>query len=144
MLFYALDPWLAVRKFTAFAAKQQGEAASRAFVALEDWLNDGVPLAGPVARELLIGWYAENRPCRGLWRLAGRPVDPTRLTLPCLAVIPKEDRIVPPASALAVARVLPAATLLRPPAGHIGMIVGSNAKRTLWRPLAEWAAMVLD
>ncbi len=139
-LFYALDPWLAVRKFQGFAGREQEGTAARAFVALEDWLNDGVPLAGPVARELLVGWYAENRPQRGLWRLAGRQVDPGRLTLDCLLFVPQADRIVPPASALALTALLPRAQVRRPSAGHIGMIVGRNAKRGLWQPLADWAA----
>lgn len=139
-LFYALDPWLAIRKFSHFGTRRQEGAAARAFVALEDWLNDGVPLAGPVARELLIAWYAENRPARGLWRLAGERIDPSRLTLPTLVLIPNEDRIVPPASALALADALPKAAVMRPPAGHIGMIVGRNAKRSVWQPIAAWAA----
>ncbi len=143
-LFFALDPWLAIRKFTAFGSRDPDAKGTRAFVALEDWLNDGVPLAGPVARELLIGWYAENRPARGLWRLAGQRVDPRALGLPTLTVIPNEDRIVPPDSALALAEALPQAKVLRPPAGHIGMIMGRNAKRCVWQPIAEWAASSID
>ncbi|MEQ8653706.1 MAG: alpha/beta fold hydrolase [Kiloniellales bacterium] len=139
-LFYALDPWLAIRKFTAFAARDPDAPAAKAFVALEDWLNDGVPLAGPVARELLFGWYAENRPQRGLWRLAGRRVEPGKLELPTLAIIPHEDRIVPPSSALALAEALPNVTLERPAAGHIGMIVGRNAISSVWQPIARWGA----
>ncbi len=139
-LFYSLDPWLTVRKFIAFGAKSQKGASARAFVALEDWLNDGVPLAAPVAREVLSGWYAENRPARGLWRLAGQGVDPASIALPALVMVPNEDRIVPPASALALAGLLPNAALRQPPAGHIGMIVGRNAKRSVWQPLARWAA----
>ncbi len=138
-LFYSLDPWLTVRKFIAFGAKNPKGSAARAFVALEDWLNDGVPLAAPVAREVLAGWYAENRPARGLWRLAGQSVDPASITLPSLVMAPNEDRIVPPASALALARALPAADLRQPAAGHIGMIVGRNAKRSVWQPLVRWA-----
>lgn len=139
-LFYALDPWLAVRKFSAFGRRDQQSGAARTFVALEDWLNDGVPLAGPVAREVLTGWYAENRPARGLWRLAGRPMDPGRLALPSLAMIPEGDRIVPPSSALALAEAMPGLELHRPPAGHVGMIVGSKAVRHVWQPLADWAS----
>ena len=53
---------------------RQEQAEARDFVALEDWLNDGVPLALPVARECLGGWYGDNVPGRGqLARLpAGR------------------------------------------------------------------------
>ena len=48
----------------------------RLFVALEDWLNDGVPLAAEVARACLTEWYGENAPARGNWRIAGLAVDP--------------------------------------------------------------------
>ncbi len=38
----------------------------------------------------------------------------------------------------ALAREIPAATVIRPPSGHIGMMVGSQAPAGLWQPLAEW------
>ena len=108
------------------------------FVTLEDWANDGVPLAGPVARECLIGWYVLNRPARGEWRIAGEPVDPGAVTVPTLVVVPERDRIVPPASAGALAEAIPGARRMTPPAGHVGMVVGVGAESALWRPLAEW------
>ena len=55
-----------------------------------------------------------------------------------LVVVPARDRIVPPASAAVLASLLPQATRLTPPLGHIGMIAGSGAKAAVWRPLAEW------
>jgi polyhydroxyalkanoate synthase subunit PhaC len=139
-LFTVVDPFGVVRKFRGFAALEEDSPQARRFVALEDWLNDGVPLAAPVARECLAGWYAANTPARGAWRVADRPVLPERLTLPSLVVLPDRDRIVPPASAQALGRALPQAAQLRPAAGHIGMIVGRNAEARLWRPLADWLA----
>src|SRR5579862_280405 len=116
-LFASLDPGLALRKFLDFARLDPGSERANQFVALEDWLNDGVPMAANVARECLAGWYGENRTGRGRWRIAGHLVDPTRLALPALAVIPHQDRIVPPGSALALAKALPNAEILRPPTG---------------------------
>jgi polyhydroxyalkanoate synthase len=97
-----------------------------------------VPLAAPVARECLGGWYAENAPARGLWRIAGRTVEPGALELPGLALVPARDRIVPPDSALALAAAIPGAEILRPSSGHIGMVVGGRAAETVWTPLAAW------
>ena len=143
-LFAGLDPQLVLRKFLAFARLDPDGPKAAAFVALEDWLNDGVALSAPVARECLGGWYGENTPARGTWRVAGQAVDPRRLNLPSLCVIPAQDRIVPPASAQALAQAL-AGALLRPRAetlvprlGHIGMMVSAGAERQVWRPLAEW------
>ena len=70
--------------------------------------------------------------------VAGHKVDPASVDLPALVVVPHQDRIVPPASAEALAAALPNAMVLRPAAGHIGMAVGSGARRNLWQPLAAW------
>jgi polyhydroxyalkanoate synthase len=137
-LFAALDPLLVVRKFSRFATLPEGSAEERDFVALEDWLNDGVPLALPVMRECLGGWYGENTPGRGTWRIVGRRVVPSRIAVPSLVVIPAQDRIVPPASAEALAEGLPKAERLALTLGHIGMVVAREAPAALWRPLAEW------
>jgi polyhydroxyalkanoate synthase subunit PhaC len=137
-LFLGLDPLLALRKFSRFATLDPAAPEAEEFVALEDWLNDGVPLALPVARECLAEWYGANTPMHGAWRIAGTPVLPDRVTMPALVVVPARDRIVPPASAVALAEALPQATRLDPPLGHIGMIVGRQAETRLWQPLAAW------
>ena len=137
-LFLALDPGLSLRKFAGFAGLDPQSAAAEDFVALEDWVNDGVPLTGPVARQCLLGWYGENEPMRGRWRVGGEPVRPYRLRQPTLVVVPHNDRIVPPAAAAALAGLVPRAESLTPCAGHIGMVVGGKALSELWQPLAHW------
>ncbi len=138
VLFALLDPWGVAEKFRAFARLSPDSERARLFVALEDWLNDGVPLAAPVARECLGGWYGENTPPRGAWRIAGLPVDPAVLRLPCFVAAPGRDRIVPPESAEPLAAAIPGAVLHRPAAGHVGMVAGAAAERVLWRPLLDW------
>jgi len=140
MLFALLDPLTALDKFRRFAHMAPDGAQVEAFVALEDWLNDGVPLAGPVALECLDAWYGRNTPGTGAWRVAGAPVRPEGLSLPTLHVVPDRDRIVPPASARALAQRLPGSETLSPALGHIGMIVGGRARTEVWTPLAGWLA----
>jgi polyhydroxyalkanoate synthase len=137
-LFASLDPHLVVRKFLAFGRLDPAGRKARDFVALEDWLNDGIPLAAPVARECLGRWYGENTTARGQWRLAGTVVDPAALKLPTLCVIPAQDRIVPPASAAALADAIPGAERMTPATGHIGMVVSAQAETTVWQPLLTW------
>jgi poly(3-hydroxyalkanoate) synthetase len=138
-LFAGLDPWGIPAKFRAFARMDQASARAALFVALEDWLNDGVPLAAPVARETLGGWYGANTPARLAWRIAGAVVDPAALCVPAFLAVPHRDRIVPPASARAlVARLPPGAVLHEAAAGHIGMAAGTGAEAALWRPLLSW------
>ena len=121
-LFLSLDPFLAERKFIRFAGLDPEGEAARDFVALEDWLNDGVPLAAGVARECGGAWYRDNEPAHELWRVAGQAITPQHLDKPALVVVPRRDRIVPPRSAEALGAILPRATMLRPPLGHIGMM----------------------
>ena len=52
-LFASIDPMQTARKFLNFALLDPQNPKASVFVALEDWLNDGVPLAGPVAQECL-------------------------------------------------------------------------------------------
>ena len=136
-LFSALDPFAIPAKFRAFGRLDQGGARARRFVVLEDWLNDGVPLAAPVAREALAGWYGRNDTVRGQWLVAGLAVRPEGWAGPAFVAVPKRDRIVPPSSALPLA-AMPGATLHMAPAGHIGMVAGESAEAALWRPLARW------
>jgi polyhydroxyalkanoate synthase len=139
-LFAALDPFLVTRKFVRFAELSPSSQAAEDFVALEDWLNDGIGLAAPVARECLGGWYGRNTPQRGIWEIAGHRVRPAEVAIPALALIPQQDRIVPPASAQALADQLPNATAISPRLGHIGMVAGSRARTEAWEPLAAWLA----
>jgi polyhydroxyalkanoate synthase len=137
-LFAALDPNLAQRKFRNFVDLVDDEDATTTFVALEDWLNDGVPLTAGVAQDCFGGWYARNEPYRGKWRVGDVVIRPQDITIPSLVAIPAHDRIVPPGSALGLYKQLPAAYRLDPDAGHIGMMVGSKAEATLWRPIRDW------
>ena len=138
LLFAALDPYAIADKYRAFARTDPASARAEKFVALEDWLNDGVPLAAAVARACLVDWYGRNDPARGAWRIAGLPVRPEAIDLPSFVAIPARDRIVPPESAASLADRLPRAAVLRPAAGHIGMVAGSTAERALWLPFREW------
>jgi polyhydroxyalkanoate synthase subunit PhaC len=137
-LFALLDPWAVADKYRSFARLPPDGARARLFVALEDWLNDGVPLAADVARACLGEWYGQNAPARGLWRIAGLPVDPTSIAMPTFVAAPGRDHIVPPESARPLAQLIPGAVLHQPNAGHIGMAAGARAETSLWRPLLDW------
>lgn len=130
--FWGLDPARTVAKFADFAALE-GEAA-RTFVTLEDWANDGPPLAVAAARELFEDFFAADLPGRGEWQVAGTRIDPSRIEAPMLAIVSTSDRIVPQTSAAHAGERREVAQ------GHVGMVVGSRGKDVLWEPLAEWLA----
>jgi len=130
--FWSLDPERTVAKFEAFAAMAPDSAPARAFVALEDWANDGPPLAVAAARELFEDLFAADLPGAGRWRVAGAAIDPAGLAMPVLDVVSTSDRIVPAASAAGLGERLELAS------GHVGMVVGSRARAGLWAALDAW------
>ena len=137
-LFASFQPTQVMSKFTDFAALDPASIEARQFVLCEDWLNDGVPLTANAARECLGGWYGENLPGKFLWRIGDVTVDPRKLAMPSYVVVPGRDRIVPPESALPLAKLLPQATLHEPMTGHIGMITSPKAPQQVWGALMGW------
>lgn len=137
-LFAALQPAHAMRKFTRFALMDQTTDAARRFVLTEDWLNDGVPLTANVARECLSGWYGENLTGKLRWRVGDTVIDPRAVTAPTYVLVPGEDKLVPPESALPLARLIRNATLREPKLGHIGLLASATAPSLVWEPLAHW------
>ena len=142
--FISLQPFALLDKFMRFADMKRGSAQERAFVLIEDWVNEGVPLTGKVANTCLQGWYIDNITQKGAWRVLGKAIRPQDIKLPSLHVIPQNDKIVPPASAKALAQAMGGAmgkvTVLEPEYGHISMMVNSAARDKLWPALFSWLA----
>lgn len=128
--FWKLDPARTVAKYGRFGLLAPGSAEAQAFIALEDWANDGAPLTHAAGRELFDDFIGDDATGRGRWRVGGEVVDPARLRVPTLEFVSLNDRIVPAASSPR----LPNARTLG--LGHVGMIVGSRAREQLWEPLA--------
>lgn len=137
-LFYMGNPWIFHRKYQKFAALDQEGPEAADFVALEEWVNDGVNLTAAVAEECLLGWVTDNRLASGGWRVGGVAIDPKTLSLPVFAAIPRKDRVVPPACAEGLVAAMPQAHVHRPLCGHLGIMAGRGADRAMWQPLAEW------
>ncbi|GAK33674.1 alpha/beta hydrolase [Iodidimonas nitroreducens] len=136
--FISLSPDAALRKFSHFARMPQDGPDARLFVALEDWLNEGPPLAGPAATEVLRDWYVLNSPMRGCWQMGSEMVSARDYAGPVFCAVPQNDRIVPPQSALGLVAGFHPDHLVRPSSGHVGMIVGRRARTDLWMPLSKW------
>uniref|UniRef100_UPI002905EDC7 hypothetical protein n=1 Tax=Roseobacter sp. HKCCA0434 TaxID=3079297 RepID=UPI002905EDC7 len=134
-LFASLDPGLALRKFERFATLEGFDA--RLFTAVEDWLNDPVPVAPRVAEEVLADWHLDAALTRG-WQLMGGPVRPDAIACPTLSFCATRDTIAPPTNAEALPRAIPGARILRPDSGHVGMIVGADAARAVHLPLRKF------
>ncbi|MBB5710345.1 alpha/beta fold hydrolase [Sphingomonas xinjiangensis] len=134
--FWQLDPASTVAKFERFGRLPPASATARAFVALEDWANEGAPLTLGAASQLFGDFFTRDLPGTGGWQVEGRAVDPRALACPSLAFVSSTDRIAPASSAP------PADTIFETTLGHVGMVVGSRARAALWQPLADWLSAV--
>ena len=130
--FWSLDPGRNVSKFERFAELDPGSPQATAFVALEDWANDGPPIPQAAAREMFEALFRDDRSGAGEWRVGGSAMDPSRLACPLFNIVSTRDRIVPRETAIR------AGERLDLDQGHVGMVVGGRAVETLWRPLAAW------
>lgn len=137
-VFAAVNAGRALQKFSEFAALSDDSAKAELFVAVEDWLNDGIDMPQELAKTCILDWYGENRPGQGLWEVAGKAVDLRTMDIPALVVASLNDRLVPRDSSMAMAGLLPRAAVLEPQSGHIGMMTGSKAREQVWQPLAQW------
>jgi polyhydroxyalkanoate synthase len=130
--FWSLDRLRVVAKFAAFADLDPESDEARRFVALEEWANQGEPLPLPAARELFELMFLADCTGAGEWSVGGVRVT-NRLATPHLCFAARPDRIVPAASA-------PVDSPVIVDKGHVGMIVGSNARELLYEPIAAWLA----
>ena len=137
-MFYMTDPWVFEQKFRRFSDMQEDSRAAKNFIALERWVNDGVPMTAKAAKDCLIGWAQENNLALGKWKIDSKVIDPSKIKIPTFIAIPKNDHVVPKNCAMALAQLVPHAQVIHPGSGHVGMMVGSSAKRELWTPFLEW------
>jgi polyhydroxyalkanoate synthase len=79
----------------------------------------------------LVDWFRTNSMMRGALSVGGDPVSMSRVTVPTLVLVTDRDHIVPIASSLALTRQLPQAKVVRCPAGHVSMLMGSQSTRVL-------------
>jgi polyhydroxyalkanoate synthase len=137
-VFASLNPAAGAHKFGDFAAMDQESDAAKLFVAVEDWLNDGVDLPTGLASQPIFEWFIENRPARGQWYVGESQVNPKTLKCPSLILSSRRDRLVDFDTAASLRAWIPGSKLVDTQCGHIGMMAGKNAVEKVWQPLAEW------
>ncbi len=141
-IFMTIDPNLTSRKFSAFAEMAQESHEAKLFVAVEDWLNGGSDLPNRIVQHIVQSWYLQNQTMNGDWTIAGRKIDARQIDNASIIIVPGRDKIVPPASAAALATQIADAELLQIDCGHISMMVSGRAEKDVWLPLHQWMASI--
>jgi len=137
--FFAMrDLEAGARKFRRFATDDPKDRAARKFVAIEDWLNDGIAMPLPVTLECFTEWLVDNALLHGTWDIGGHPLDLGAIRAPVMIVAGTKDSVVPPASALPLVEAIGAARVLQPKTGHLGVVLGEMADAEIWTPIRDF------
>lgn len=131
LMFYFLDPWPVHGKYSS-------PSEDESFLAREYWVHDGIKMTTGVASDCFIGWSFDNATAEKKWRVLDKLIDPAQISIPTFIGIPAYDRVVPPLCSKPLTELIKEATIASCPSGHVGMIVGKNARDHLWNPLEKW------
>lgn len=141
--FALLSPYGAIRRMSGLASIEDEEQLKR-MVAIEDWLSDGIALDKSMAETILIDWHLNNDPMNKKWKIDGTLIHPESLEIPVFIAVPERDIIVPKTSAVSLAADVQSSTVVKVPAGHIGLMVGRKSEKSFYKPLVGWLSMYAE
>ena len=105
---------------------------------IERWTLDEIALPGKLVHQIVEWLYRENRLCRGVLKIGDTLVDPSKLSVPTLAIVNTADDVAPLASLKPFADAMPATTSVRiveypGEVGvclqHLGILVGAGSTK---------------
>ena len=110
------------------------------WLAMNKWVNDGVPFPGEAFRQWIRDFYQQNKLVKGEIKLRGRRVDLANITCPVLNIAGKKDHICTLPQAEATMRLISSQDkeFFVLDAGHVGLLTGSEAKKDLWPKIRSW------
>lgn len=138
MMFLGLDPWHVYNKFLKFASYDPASEKATYFIAMEDWVNDGVPLVRDVADEIILGWYQDNLLPKKQVSWGEEMLDPALVKVPHAVFIADKDRIVPMGSSQSLADQLPEPDVFHYLCGHTSLVAGDVAIKNVWQDYKNW------
>lgn len=130
--FWTLSPDKLIEKYLHFGTLQPDSGPARRFIAIEDWANSGEPLPFALGAQLFDQLYGADLTGTGNWHVDGLAITPRTVLGPVMEFASANDAIVP----LACSPDLPGRQVLA--SGHVGMVVGSGARKLLWPMLKRW------
>lgn len=138
--FHMLRPTLTLSKMVTVADRAWNDEFLNGFVALETWGNDNVSLPGAFYSKYIEELYRKDALASGKLGIAGKPVQLRNIRCPLLAVTFEHDNIVPKESATAIFDLVGSETKqsIHLPGGHVGGVISSKAKKTLWPQLSAF------
>ncbi|MBI2936159.1 MAG: alpha/beta fold hydrolase [Chloroflexi bacterium] len=138
--FKMLRPTGDTAALTALWLNMDRKEYTTTFKALNRWANDFIGMPGRFFSQLAKELYFKNKLINGEFVLQGHRVDLGKIRQPLLVVAAKQDYIVPPLSAKALADCVSSKDkeYVELPGGHISVFSGRQADKFLWPKIDEW------
>jgi polyhydroxyalkanoate synthase len=110
------------------------------WLAMNKWVNDGVPFAGEAFKQWIREFYQQNKLVKGEIKLRGSRVDLQNITCPVLNIAGKKDHICTLPQAEATMKLISSQDkeFFVLDAGHVGLLTGSDARKNLWPKIRSW------
>jgi polyhydroxyalkanoate synthase len=110
------------------------------WLAMNKWVNDGVPFPGEAFRQWIRDFYQQNKLVKGEICLRGRRVDLSLISCSVLNIAGKRDHICTPPQAEATMQLISSQDkeFFTLDAGHVGLLVNADAKKKLWPKISTW------
>ncbi|WP_211603242.1 class III poly(R)-hydroxyalkanoic acid synthase subunit PhaC [Halogranum gelatinilyticum] len=109
------------------------------FARMEQWIGDGIDVAGTTYKQFLEEIYQQNNLMTNDLHLDGKHVDLANIDMPVVQIIGEYDHLIPPEASKGFNEVLDTeVTTMEFPTGHIGLSVSSKSHAELWPQVCEW------
>jgi polyhydroxyalkanoate synthase subunit PhaC len=139
--FGLLDPWrTGYFKFHDLLQHLDDRDYVENFLRMERWTNDGIPMAGPTYAEFVTNLYQRNLLVQGGWKLGGKELRMSALTMPIATIVGLKDNLVPPEMTSRVLEYVGSKDTahFELHTGHIGLSVSRTSQEHLWPRVADW------
>jgi len=129
-----------VTKYVRFYDNIEDEDFVENFARMEEWLGDGIDVAGDTFEEFITDIYQENKLYRNELEVGGEHVDLEHIDMPVLNIVAHYDHLIPPAASKPFNDVVASddTTVMEFQTGHIGMSVSSRSHAELWPDVCAW------
>jgi len=131
-----------VSKYIRFAENVGDEEFVENFSRMEQWLDEGIDVAGAAYDQFLADIYQENKLYRNELYLGDRHVDIENIDMPVLQIIGEYDHLIPAGASKPFNDVVGSGdvTTIEYATGHIGLSVSSSSHAEVWPEVSEWYA----
>ncbi|WP_336360444.1 class III poly(R)-hydroxyalkanoic acid synthase subunit PhaC [Haladaptatus sp. ZSTT2] len=129
-----------VNKYVRLFDNLENEDFIENFGRMEQWLSDGIDVAGKTYVQFLEDIYQQNKLYKNELELNGKRVDLTNIDMPVLQIMGEYDHLIPPESSKPFNDVIASddTETFEFPTGHIGLSVSGSSHRDLWPRVSEW------